>query len=506
MLNMFKRSLLFTFVVLGIISVSCSEDRKPNIIYILTDDLGIGDVSSFNPEAKFQTPNIDKLSEEGMRFTDAHSGSAVCTPTRYGVLTGRYSWRSVIKKGVTWSYDSSIIEPERITVASMLQKNGYKTACIGKWHLGLNWGLDSTSKWPVDFTQKVAKGPNDFGFDYSYVIPASLDIPPYVYLENGAVTAQPDRETENTSEYGWWRLGPTGSDFKHENVLSEFSARAVKYINENKDVPFFMYLPLAAPHTPILPDVAHKGKSGLGEYGDFVMMVDEVVGNVTAALKANGLDENTLIIFTSDNGCAPYAGTKEMEAKGHFSSMQYRGYKAEIYEGGHRIPFIAKWTNQIIPGSRSDETICLTDFMATCAHILNIPLADNMAEDSYDLSPLLSGIPSGKSFREATVHHAMDGSFAIRKDNWKLILTSGSGGWKSEANYLQMANATSPFQLYNLKTDERETKNVIEEYPERAEELRMLLKKYILDGRSTPGDKQAYVKVDSWPGLDWINE
>ncbi|AWV99349.1 sulfatase family protein [Arcticibacterium luteifluviistationis] len=503
---MCKRYFWVVLLFIGVVTVSCKEDRKPNVVYILADDLGIGDVSCYNPEAKFQTPNIDKLSQEGMRFTDAHSGSAVCTPTRYGILTGRYSWRGVMKKGVTWSYDSSIIEPNRVTVADMFQTNGYKTACIGKWHLGLNWAVDSSSKWPVDFTQKVRNSPNDYGFDYSYVIPASLDIPPYVYLENDEVTAQPDRETENKSKYGWWRLGPTGSDFSHEKVLSNFSSRAVDYINENKDEPFFLYLPLAAPHTPIIPDAKHKGKSEFSEYGDFVMMVDEVVGNVTAALKANGLDENTLIIFTSDNGCAPLAGVKDMEAKGHFSSMQYRGYKAEAYEGGHRIPFIARWANQIAPGSLSKSTICLTDFMATCAAILNIDLADDTAEDSYDLSPLLSEVPFEGDFREATVHHAMDGSFAIRKGDWKLILTKGSGGWKTEENDLRIKNATHPFQLYNIKTDDKETENMVESNPEKAEELRLLMEKYILEGRSTPGEKQAYVKSENWPGTDWMSK
>ncbi len=505
-MTMIHRKTLFYIFFFSILMYSCREDRKPNIVYILVDDLGIGDVSSYNVNAKFQTPNIDELSKQGMRFTDAHSGSAVCTPTRYGILTGRYSWRGALKKGVTWSYDSSIIETDRITVASMLQKNGYKTACIGKWHLGLNWAKDSTGKWPVDFNQKVEKSPLDYGFDYFFGIPASLDIPPYVYLENDKVTAQPNRETESMSEYGWWRKGPTGSDFEHDKVLSTFSDKAVDYINKNKDVPFFLYLPLAAPHTPILPNGKFKGKSGLNEYGDFVMMVDEVIGNVTKALKENGLDENTLILFASDNGCAPYAGTAEMEKNGHFSSMNYRGYKADIYEGGHRIPFIAKWTNQIAPSSRSDETICLTDFMATCAHILNIPLSDNMAEDSYDLSPILSGIPQEKSFREATVHHAMDGSFAIRKDEWKLILIPGSGGFKSEANDKQIANAVSPYQLYNLKIDVGERENVIDTYPEKGEELKQLLKKYVLNGRSTKGKNQAYVNSEDWPGMHWMKE
>ncbi len=502
---MFRKGLIICASLFCIALSSCREDRPPNIVYILADDLGIGDVSIYNPDGKIKTPHIDEIAATGMRFTDAHSGSAVCTPTRYGLLTGRYSWRGNMKSGVTWSYDSSIIEKDRMTVASMLQTVGYETACIGKWHLGLDWAQDTTGKWPVDFNQKVSNGPLEHGFDYFYGIPASLDIPPYVYVENDRVTAQPDRETENTSDYGWWRNGPTGSDFDHETVLQQFSERSAKYIKEHKDDPFFLYLPLSAPHTPILPDAKNQGKSGLNEYGDFVLTVDDVIGNVLAALKENGLEENTLIFFASDNGCAPFAGTEEMEKAGHYSSLNYRGYKAEIYEGGHRIPFMIKWSNQIRPNSVSNETVCLTDLMATLAHVLNVDLPSNAAEDSYNISPVLIEDKLKNSLREATVHHSMDGSYAIRKDNWKLILTKGTGGWKSEALTKQIAEAQYPYQLYNLADDIGEKNNLYGENPEKVQELLSLLKGYVTSGRSTPGKSQDYVKTDKWPGLAWMD-
>lgn len=495
------KNLLFLVFALVVFCFSCKENstqQRPNVIYILADDLGFGDVSANNPEGKIKTPNIDALAAAGMRFTDAHSGSAVCTPTRYGIMTGRYSWRGVLKKGVTWSYDSSIVETDRLTVADLFQQNGYKTACIGKWHLGLNWSREDTTDYPVDFTNSVGKSPNTNGFDYSYVIPASLDIPPYVYVENGSVTAQPNRMTEDTTKFGWWRLGPTGSDFTHQNVLQRFADKTIEYIEQqtNKQ-PFFLYLPLAAPHTPILPSEKWKGKSGLNDYADFVLMVDDVVGQLRNALKAKGLDENTLIVFTSDNGCAPYADVKGLEAKGHFPSGPFRGYKADIFEGGHRVPFIVKWAAEIKPNSVSDETVCLTDFMRTAASILGVDLPDNSAEDSYDLSKIWKDeVAENTSLRDVTIHHSVNGTFAVRQGDWKLILSPDSGGW-SEPTPKSMVGKTG-VQLYDLATDIGEKTNVSDQNPEVVNQLKAALKNNIEAGRSTPGAKQAYVKSEGW--------
>lgn len=498
------KNLLLVLVASSLFTVSCkeeSDEQKPNVIYILADDLGYGDVSANNPDGKIKTPNIDALAAEGMRFTDAHSGSAVCTPTRYGIMTGRYSWRGVLKKGVTWSYDSSIVETDRLTVADLFQQNGYKTACVGKWHLGLNWSKEDTTKYPVDFTNPVGKSPNTNGFDYSYVIPASLDIPPYVYVENGSVTAQPNRMTEDTTKFGWWRLGPTGSDFIHDNVLQNFADKTVEFINQQTDEPFFIYMPLAAPHTPILPSEKFRGKSGLNEYGDFVLMVDDVIGQVRKALKEKGLDENTLIVFTSDNGCAPYADVKGLEEKGHFPSGEFRGYKADIFEGGHRVPFIVKWAKEIEPNSVSDETVSLTDFMQTAASILGVDLPETAEEDSYDLSKIWNGeLVNDESLREVTIHHSVNGTFAIRQGDWKLILSPDSGGW-SQPTPKSMEGKTG-VQLYNLASDIGEKTNVAEQKPEIVEKLKTALKNNIEAGRSTPGAKQAYVNAAGWDILD----
>lgn len=493
---------LASFLVFGFIS--CTQEPssdKPNIVYILTDDLGYGDVSVNNPEGKITTPNIDQLANSGIRFTDAHSGSAVCTPTRYGVLTGRYSWRGVLKKGVTWSYDSSIIAPSRLTVADLLKDNGYETACVGKWHLGLDWAKNDSSNYPIDFTKPVGNPPNKYGFDYSYVIPASLDIPPYVYLENELLTEQPNRETEDKSEYGWWRKGPTGSDFTHETVLQNFADRAISYITKEHEKPFFLYLPLAAPHTPILPSEKWKGKSGLSEYGDFVLMVDDVIGQVTQALKEKGIYDNTLIVVTSDNGCAPLAGVKEMEAMGHFASGPLRGYKSDIYEGGHRVPFIMKWGEQIPQGMVSNETICLTDFMATAASIIGEEIPENAAEDSYDLSKVWNiNLENKEPLRVNTIHHSAQGVFAIREGDWKLILASHSGGW-GDPTPKSMADKPG-VQLYNLANDIGEQENLAKANPEIVKRLKATLRANIEAGRSTPGPNQPYDKPEGWDILE----
>ena len=297
------RDLTFLLVP-AVLLTACQSGKEPrsalpNIIYILADDMGYGDVSALNERSKIQTPNIDALAGQGMAFSDAHSGSAVCTPTRYGILTGRYAWRTRLKEGVTWSYDEPLIPRERTTVASLLKRHGYHSACIGKWHLGLGWEKDSAGV--ADLTAPVDGGPNANGFDYFFGITASLDIPPYVYIENDRSTTEVIDTIEAMEGKKFWRRGPIGDDFRHEEVLPMLTKKAVGYIRERAVAsgPFFLYFPLPAPHTPILPTEPFRGESGTNEYGDFVLMVDDVVGQITAALEENGLEDNTLIIFTS---------------------------------------------------------------------------------------------------------------------------------------------------------------------------------------------------------------
>ena len=505
---------IITFVgIYTLIGLACQtpdqHDVKelPNIIFILADDMGYGDVGAFNPEGKIKTPHLDQLASEGMMFTDAHTTSSVCTPTRYGLLTGRYNWRSRLKKGVLGGASNALIPKDRSTVASILKKAGFQTAFIGKWHLGWNFVKDSLGN--IDFAREVTHTPNDLGFDYAYGHCGSLDMAPYVYVENGKITAIPIDTTVNTGKYSWWRKGLTAPDFVHEDVTPNFFRRGIKYIQEqasNKN-PFFLYLPLPSPHTPILPTEPWQEKSGLNPYGDFVMMVDDYIGQLTLAVKEAGVEKNTLIMFTTDNGCSPAAKIEELVAKGHYPNYIFRGHKADIFEGGHRVPFIAKWPAIIEAGSRMDHTICTADFMATAADITGYQLKDNEGEDSYSLLPLFRQDQIAGTFREATVHHSINGSFAIRKGNWKLALCPGSGGWSDpKPNDTQAINTLPPVQLYNLQEDPEEKINLQEQNSEKVEELKTLLSRYILDGRSTPGVQQKNEGPELWEQLWWMKE
>jgi len=487
--------LLPLFIGMVLIFTSCQqkkevETRHPNIVYILADDLGYGDVSCLNDSSKIQTPNLDKLAGEGIVFTDAHSNSAVCTPTRYGILTGRYAWRTRLKNGVLWGTNKHLIKPERTTVASLLEENGYHTACIGKWHLGLDFTKDTNDSF--DFFAHIKNTPNAIGFDYSYIIPSSLDIPPYFYVENDRITATQIDTVEKMDGKAFWRKGPIGNDFRHIEVLPKLTEKAVVFITEQSktDNPFFLYFPLPAPHTPILPTEEFQGISHTNEYGDFVLMVDDVVRQIEQAIVENGFAENTLIIFTSDNGCSPMADFDELAALGHDPSYIFRGHKADIYEGGHRVPFIVKWPVKIKAGTSSAEIICATDLLATCAAIVGDTLKDNEGEDSYNVLPALLGEKTEQAVREAIVHHSINGSFSIRQGKWKLEFCPGSGGW----SYPKPGNTIEldlyPVQLYNLEEDIAEENNLAEYKPKLVKALTVLMKKYIDDGRSTPGTPQ----------------
>ena len=511
-------------IILAIFLSSCfnkeNPQTKPNIIYVLADDLGYGDISMYNEESKIQTPNIDKLASEGIKFTDAHTSSSVCTPTRYGILTGRYNWRSALKASVLTGKSKALIPVNRLTVASLLKQNGYNTAFIGKWHLGWDWaqknpevfggeGWDCKDFDNIDFSKPIKNGPKELGFIYSYGHSGSLDMAPYVYVENGMPTMIPDTTTVNSGKYSWWRKGPTSSDFVHEDVTPNFFRKAINYIKEEskKEKPFFLYLALPSPHTPILPTEKWQGKSALNPYGDFVMMLDDYMGQLEKVIKETGIEDNTIVIFTSDNGCSPTAKMDELEEKGHYPSYIYRGHKADIFEGGHRVPFVVKWPKEIDKGIVSNQIICATDLMATCADIVGYPLADNEGEDSYSLVTLFKQNMSNKTLREATIHHSINGSFAIRKGDWKLIMCPGSGGWSfPKPNNKEAIDSLPKYQLYNLKRDPSESTNLYSLNGEKVEELKSLLKQYILDGRSTPGVSQKNDSIDfEWTQIDFIN-
>lgn len=502
-----KNVFLATAAMLSLLS--CTEKQKqPNIVFILADDMGYGDVSYFDNNSKLKTDNLDRMAQEGVVFTDAHSSSSVSTPTRYGILTGRYNWRSTLKNNVLYGYDKALIPADRETMASMLRKNGYTTAGIGKWHLGWDWDNIDAGKDKVDFSKPVQNGPTTRGFDYFYGFCGSLDMAPYVYIENDMPTSLPDRETVNEGKYSWWRKGPTGADFVHEEVLPNLVDRACNYIKEKAkaDQPYFLYLPLPAPHTPILPTEEFRGKSGIGEYGDFVLMVDAMVGKVLQAVKESGEDGNTIVVFTTDNGCSPAAGIKEMEAQGHRPNSIYRGHKADLFDGGHRIPCILRWPEGTKP-HEVRQTVCLTDFYATFAAINGYKLMDSEGEDSYNLLPAIVSETEIDPIREATVHHSIDGQFTIRQGDWKLLLSASSGGWSAPTPTDTLAlDSLPPIQLYNMKDDPSETINVEAEHPEIVSRLRALMAKYVREGRSTPGAPQKNDGEYPWKELDWMKE
>lgn len=482
---------VFPAVLFFFIQELYAQNIKPDIIYILADDMGYGDVSSFNENSKLKTVNIDQLANRGMRFTDAHSSSAVCSPTRYGILTGRYAWRTDLQRGVLWSYDKPVIARERQTVAALLKQNGYHTACIGKWHLGLGWQKNAAGEF--DFSKEVEGGPNANGFDYSFIIPASLDLPPYVYVENKKLTAPSFDTIAETKGKGFWRRGVIGNDFVHEEVLEKITDKAVDYIQKNAAAasPFFLYLSFPSPHTPILPSKKYLGKSGTNEYGDYVLMTDDMVGKILKAVSDAGIEKNTLIIFASDNGCSPAADFKQLAAFGHNPGYLFRGAKADIFDGGHRIPFIAKWPGKINPGSVSNTTICLTDFMATCASIINVQLPDSVAEDSYNLLPLLVKKSGGSYQRTSVIHHSIEGHFAIREGKWKLIFSPGSGGWSYPTPEDTKKIKLPALQLYNLEKDVAEKINLAEMYPSVVKKLYKHAKEIIENGRSTKGENRT---------------
>lgn len=467
-----------------------AAQKAPNIIYILADDMGYGDVQVLNPErGKIATPHMDQLAAQGMVFTDAHTSSSVCTPTRYGILTGRYNWRSRLQAAVLYGFDQPLIDSNRLTVAGLLKEQGYTTACIGKWHLGL--GIPTTTGNPargrkadhVDWTGRISGGPVDLGFDTYYGISASLDMPPYIYIENDRFVG----EATAIKEFHPNRKGPSHPDFEAVDVLPEIGRKTVEFIQRQQaDQPFFAYVAFTSPHTPILPSKEWQGKSELGPYGDFMMQTDAVIGQIVDALDAAGLGDNTLVIVTSDNGCsAKPSKAAELEKAGHYPSAQFRGYKSDLWEGGHRVPFIVRWPAGVAAGSSSDQLICLTDLMATCADLSGAKLPDNAGEDSVSFAPALQG-EAIQTTRNGVVHHSISGQFSYRQGQWKLLLSSGSGGWTRA----KMPKGTVA-QLYDMEADPGETKNLYQSHPEIAAKLLAQLESDVARGRSTDGADQS---------------
>lgn len=502
-------------------SAKASSDR-PNIVFILADDLGIGDVNCYSGErCLIETPHLDALAAEGMRFSDAHPNASVCAPTRRAIMTGRYAWRfgPTVNSG-PWGFVGPRPGTERSTLAKLLGSAGYKTGYVGKWHLGTTMttrdgrtqGLTN-----VDFTKPLKYGPVEFGFDESFILPGSLDMYPYAFARNnvwlGEVTAQKGWSAFN-------RVGPAEEDFQDHEVLETFYQEAESFIeDQNQEQSFFLFLALTAPHTPTSPGVDWRGKSKLGVYGDFVMEVDHSVQRVINALKKRGLDENTLILFSSDHGPGPYAGNilkatpgqiRQLEAMGHYPSGLHRGYKFSIYEGGLRVPLIARWPAVIPQGTVSNALVGLNDLMATFAELSGAKLSNDQAPDSISFANLL-GDPAADGRRKTLVMQSV-AAFAVREGKWKLCICPGAGtradspnargneptpedAWRaaldSVAGALTEADLLrAPFvQLFDLEADPHEDLNLAAKHPDRVERMVAILSKQIESGRSTPGPK-----------------
>lgn len=509
----YSKRILASTLLLG--AVSCTPDKTPgnqtppgppepdpdpipstdpNVILLLADDMGYGDVSGLNPESKIRTRNLDAMCSNGIAFTDAHASSSLSTPSRYSILTGRYPWRTTLKSGVRNGYGNPLIASGRSTIANVFSQAGYSTAMIGKWHLGWQWGGGNSS---VDYSKPISTGPLDCGFDYFYGLSASLDMPPYVYLENNHVVQAPTVTMPARKGIELMREGPAGKDFVPEEVLPTLLDRSLDYIagRQGQENPFFLYLPITGPHTPILPSAEFQGRSIIGPYGDFVLQIDDMVGQIVAKLKETDLYDNTIIIFTTDNGCASYIKTKDMENLGHYPGYIYRGYKTDAFEGGHRIPLIVSWGDRLL--AKSDHSpVSLTDFYATFAEMTNYTPKDSEAEDSFSFWPVLQS--TGRGSRESIVSTSGEGYFTYTKSGLKIIFWAGSGG-DSYPTESEIAGLPQ-MQLYDLVKDPGEKTNLIDDpvYADAISEMTAEIRKILVDGRSTPGAPQSNDTSNEW--------
>ncbi len=509
-INPFLKSLPFVAATFCFSPAEAQE--RPNIVFIFADDMGYGDVSALNRMAQTETPSIDKLIAEGVTFTEAHASASVCTPSRYGLLTGRYAFRSENGAYGIWGFHKPVIEPERETLPSVLQKAGYTTACIGKWHLGLGWQtkdsgepvLDKTSGYTnVDFSKKITGGPNDYGFNYSFIHPASLDIPPYVFLRNHQVVdtniilttdhyptrlkdteyAWDKKHTDNQAVYWekgvWWRQGEMSRSFRIEECHSEIVKEGVAFIDnqakENPKNPFFLYMPLTGPHTPWMPAKEFKGTSSVGLYGDFILNIDDAVKQIKNALVRNGIYENTMLVFSTDNG--GYWPREEIELFAHDSNQGRKGQKGDIWDGGHRVPLIISWPAKIKKSFQYPHLISLTDFFATFCDMTGQKPGENQGEDSYSFWKVLDE-KSNDPIRHSMIHHSSGGLYSIRQGKWKYIEGLGSGGFSHPARLTPAENGPKG-QLYNLNDDISEQYNLYNQYPEIVNKLSKSIKEIV---------------------------
>lgn len=458
-----------------------SAEKNPNVVIILVDDMGYGDPTCYNSKSGIPTPHIDSLARDGMRFLDAHAPGPLCHMSRYGLMTGEYPFRTDVS---VWR-KQPLIRPDQTTLASLMQSAGYSTAMVGKWHLG----FDESG----GYTRTLSGGPVDCGFDSFFGIRASTDIPPYFYIRDDRAVEPPDQEIAANRSEGWspiqgafWRSGGIASNVKLKDVLPRFTDEAVHVIEKHaqREVAqsLLLYLAYPAPHTPWLPSTEFKGKSQAGMYGDFAVMVDSMIGRVLAALESSGMSDDTLVIFSSDNGPVWYE--EDVQRLGHDSSGGLRGMKADAWECGHRMPFIVRWPGKITPNSTSDATVCFTDLLATFSAIVGKKLPKEAGPDSFNFLPELVGTADAPA-RDALVMRSGNGAMTIRIGDWKLIDRLGSGGFSKPSN-IKPREGEPVGQLYNLADDLSETNNLYTQHPEIVKRLSEKLANIRTSGRSRP--------------------
>jgi arylsulfatase A len=513
---MFRLSslLLFSIVTLTPI-VAPAADERPNIVIILADDFGVGDIQAHYPDNKIATPHLDRLVGQGMSFTDAHSPSAVCSPTRYGLLTGRYSWRTRLQEWVIAVYEPPLITADRPTLPKLLKQRGYNTSCIGKWHLGWNWAGPQPSRMTEvgngqrnlswDFTKPILGGPTQRGFDYFFGVDLP-NLPPFCFIENDRVTVQPTAKYQHDPSEGLvlpkgFAGAPMAPCWKMQGILPEITRRAVKHIHEQakKDAPFFLYFSQTSPHEPVSPSEDFIGKSAIAPIADFVMETDWSAGQITKAIDDAGIADNTLVIFSADNGHSHYTGWPDLIKAGHMPSGPYRGHKGDIWEGGHRVPLILRWPKHIAAGSSSKQMVSLTDLFATCAEITGAELPEDGAEDSISFLPTALGKTSAKP-RTSLVNHSNHGEFAWREGLWKLVFKENS------PNYKQSRGQPTIVELYHLEEDIAEENNLVSKHPEIVKRMTAQLSEVITRGASRPGLKSTNdtdVRFDTIQMLRW---
>ena len=489
----------------------CHAGQKPNILFMTADDMHWDSVGVYQSPVNGITPHLDRLLQQGMHFTDAHSGSAVCSPTRYGVLTGRYSWRSRLKRGIVGQWQGPLIEEDRLTLPGMLQAQGYDTACIGKWHLGWHWaksgGGFTTKLKEIDFAQPTGGGPLTAGFDY-YFGDDVPNWPPFVWIENDKTLGIPDTQLTFPKHY-YSNNGIGVKGWTLEHVLPKITDKCVEYIHAQapKKDPFFLFFPMTSPHTPISPSKQFQGKSGISAYADLLIQTDWCVGQVLKALDDTDTAANTLVIFTADNGTSPKCDFDHLRANDTDLQNHWRGMKADAYEGGHRVPFIVRWPGKIRPGTQSNQIISLVDIMATCADAVDVTLPDTAAEDSASLIPVLRGKTVTAPLHEAVICHSASGVFVVRKGPWKLQYSAGSAGWSLPKDNEALKLGLPKWQLYNLTADPKETQNLLSDNPAKVVELTRILRRFIEQGRSTPGTPQKnHNGAIWWKELPWAKE